>query len=119
MDFGGFILFILCSCSFVVGALIVAFLFLKRSPWRALGLGLLASGALLLALFGRYLYQFYWLDENLYIAAHSGDATKVRELLSKGASPNATWEDGTSALQAAKESGHREVVLLLQNAGAR
>ena len=73
---------------------------------------------MLLVIFGRYLYQECWLDERLFIAAAEGDAARVKDLLSAGASPNATWEDGTSALSAARSAGHKDVMNILENAGA-
>jgi ankyrin repeat protein len=72
----------------------------------------------ILAFLGRLLYQAYWLDERLYIAAAAGDTAGVKALLSAGASPDATWEDGTSALEAARRNGHKGVVTMLENAGA-
>ncbi len=45
-------------------------------------------------------------------------AEVIREFLAKGESPNSVDEEGWSALQAAAENGHIEVVKLLVAAGA-
>ena len=58
------------------------------------------------------------LDEGLFIAAANGDIAEVKILLSAGASPNAAWEDGTSALSVARRRGHKEVAIILERAGA-
>jgi uncharacterized protein len=118
MDFGGFILFALLALGLFFGGIVVAVLGIKRSPARLRGFGFWFVGVVMLLLFGRYLYQEYWLNEGLFIAAARGDTTQVKALLSAGASPNARWEDGTSALLAAKRNGHRDIVTLLEEAGA-
>lgn len=118
MDFGGFILFGIGLLGLAVGGIFVSVQFKKRSPSRRYNLGFWLVGVGLMALFGRFLYQVYGLDENLYIAADSGDTAQVKALLSAGASPNAKWESGTSALDAAKSGGHKDIVALLEKAGA-
>lgn len=118
MDFGGLILFALLAAGLLLGGLVVAVAFLTRSALRWRGLGLWLGGVMLLALFGRHLHQVYWLDEKLFIAASDGDAARVESLLAAGASPNAEWEDGTSALAVARSLGRKDVVRLLKRAGA-
>jgi ankyrin repeat protein len=66
-----------------------------------------------LAILERHLYQVRWFDERLFIAAAKGDTAQVETLLSAGASPNATWEDGTSALSAARSNGHKDIVIII------
>ncbi len=118
MDFGGFIVFGFLACICLVCGVFVTALFVRRSPirWRLLYLWL--GSLVILGLSGRYLYQIYWLDERLFIAAAHGDLAKVKALLAAGASPDATWEDGTSAIETARTRGHEEIVRLLTNAGA-
>jgi hypothetical protein len=94
MDFGGFVLFLFLALGLLVGSLFLAAAFFSRSPRRWRGLGVWLGGLMLLLIFGRYLYQVYWLDERLFMAAAKGDTAQVKVLLSAGASPNATWEDG-------------------------
>ncbi|WP_406698304.1 ankyrin repeat domain-containing protein [Singulisphaera sp. Ch08] len=118
MDFGGFILFMLLAAGLIIFGLCVAAAFLSRSPQRWQRLRLWLAGVVLLSIFGRYLYQVYWLDERLYSAVLRGDVHQVKVLLASGASPNATWEDGTTALHAAQRGGKKEIVLLLKQAGA-
>lgn len=118
MDFGGFILFILLALGLLVGSLFLAAAFFARSPRRWRGLGVWSGGLMLLAILGRLLDQVYWLDESLFTAAAKGDIAQVKALLFAGASPNATWEDGTSALSAARSGGHEGVVIILEHAGA-
>lgn len=118
MDFNGFILFILLAAGLLVGSRFVVVAFFVRSPRRWPGFGLWLGGLILLLILGRGLYQAYWLDERLFIAAAGGDIAQVQALLSSGASPNSAWEDGTSALSAARRAGHKDVVLLLERAGA-
>ena len=114
----GFILFDLLAVGLCVGSLFLIRAFFARSNRRWRGLGLWFGGLTMLVVLGRILYQAYWLDEGLFIAAAKGDIAEVKILLSAGASPNAAWEDGTSALSAARSNGHKEVVITLQHAGA-
>jgi hypothetical protein len=118
MDFGGFILFVLLATGLPLGGLVLAAAFFTRSAPRWRGLGVWLGGMVLLTFFGRFLYQVYWLDEKLVIAASKGDTARVEALLTAGASPNAEWEDGTSALAAARSLGRKDVVRLLKRAGA-
>ena len=118
MDFGGFILFVLLAVGSLVGSLFLVAAFLGRSPRRWRGLGLWLGGLMLLVILGRHLYQVYWLDERLFMAAARGDTAQVKVLVSAGASPDATWEDGTSALSAARTNGHKDVMMILKHAGA-
>jgi ankyrin repeat protein len=46
----------------------------------------------------------------LHKAALAGDAERVKELLKKGADPNAQDKDGYTPLHKAAEKGHVEVV---------
>ncbi|EOR10921.1 ankyrin repeat domain-containing protein [Acinetobacter tandoii] len=48
-----------------------------------------------------------------------GDVEQVEQLLLDGADPNQTDEEGYSALQAAAENDHLDVVKLLVSKGAR
>ncbi|MCX5470025.1 ankyrin repeat domain-containing protein [Acinetobacter nematophilus] len=62
-------------------------------------------------------------DEELYLpelvyAASLGDIEQVEQLLSQGIDPNQTDEEGYSALQAAAENDHLEIVKCLVNKGA-
>jgi hypothetical protein len=58
------------------------------------------------------------LDEELFEAARSGDAAKVRELLERGANPNAKHEWGTTPLHLAAMGGRLNVARLLLERGA-
>ena len=44
---------------------------------------------------------------------------EVERLLKAGANPNATWESGETAIQAAKSGRHEEIVKMLRQVGAR
>jgi hypothetical protein len=55
----------------------------------------------------------------LYGAAESGNVLLVREMLGRGADANTTFLNGDTALNAAKENGHKEVIELLKAAGAK
>ena len=57
-----------------------------------------------------------WID--LHSAASAGDVKRVKELLEKGADPNARDEDGRTPLYWAAFRGHVEVVKLLLEHGA-
>jgi ankyrin repeat protein len=57
-----------------------------------------------------------WTD--LHSAASAGDAERVRELLKKGADPNAKNEYGNTPLHEAASRGHVDVVRLLLEHGA-
>ncbi|TCB32332.1 ankyrin repeat domain-containing protein [Acinetobacter sp. ANC 4910] len=63
-------------------------------------------------------------DEELHLPelvywSSLGDVEQVEELLLAGADPNQTDEEGYSALQAAAENDHLDVVKLLVSKGAR
>ncbi|MCC6003775.1 MAG: ankyrin repeat domain-containing protein [Thermofilum sp.] len=58
------------------------------------------------------------LDEELFIAVKSGNAPKVKELLSKGANVNARDERGHTPLHYAAMEGHAKVAKLLLERGA-
>jgi hypothetical protein len=58
------------------------------------------------------------LDEELFIAVMSGDAPKVKELLSKGANVNARDENGQTPLHWAAIHGRVDVARLLLEHGA-
>ena len=58
------------------------------------------------------------LPELVYWAS-LGDAEQVEQLLLDGADPNQSDDDGYSALQAAAENDHLDVVKLLVSKGAR
>jgi ankyrin repeat protein len=50
----------------------------------------------------------------LHGAAHSGDRELVELLLARGADPDAKHQEGKTALDLARESGHAEVVAILE-----
>jgi ankyrin repeat protein len=57
-------------------------------------------------------------DQKLHIATYKGDVKRVKELLKKGANPNAKDKDGRTPLHAAAYEGHVDVVRLLLEHGA-
>ena len=118
MELGGFILFGILAVGLFLGVLPLIAAFFRRSSWRWRGLGVWFGGLVMLVILWRQLYQAYVLDEGLFIAAANGDIAEVKILLSAGASPNAAWEDGTSALSVARRRGHKEVASILERAGA-
>lgn len=61
----------------------------------------------------------FCLNEPLWIAAYTGKVAKVKFLLSIGANPNSLGEDGTTALETAKQHEYAEIVRILQQAGAK
>jgi hypothetical protein len=91
----------------------------KRSTLPRRSLYILFGGIILLAVLFRGLYQAYWLDEGLFWAAAAGRTAEVNALLSAGANPDSAWEDGTTAINVAKRNGHKEIMLILRNAGAK
>ena len=64
-------------------------------------------------------WHYLFLDEPLYIAARNGNAREVKELLARGADPEATFKGPQTAMQAAQEGGHADVVEILKKAGAK
>ncbi|WP_165249780.1 ankyrin repeat domain-containing protein [Paludisphaera soli] len=118
MDFGGFLLFGLLAAALMVGVLGLMVAFAARWPGRRGPLWFWMCGAVLLAILGKYLHQEYLLNEPLFIASASGDRARVESLLRAGADPEAQWEDGTTALSAARSRGDRDVATMLERAGA-
>jgi hypothetical protein len=119
MDTGRLVLFIINTVVLLVSTPFLVAAFFRRHARRWRGLGLWCIGlSLWLVNFGTHLYQEFWLDERLFVAASNGHTEQVKALLSAGANPNAAWEDGTSALSAARRAGHKDVVLILEEAGA-
>jgi Ankyrin repeats (3 copies) len=75
--------------------------------------------SLCLVLLGGKIRQQYFLNEPFVSACGDGDLAKARELLARGASPDAYGIDFVdTALSAAAASGHREIVALLLRSGA-
>ncbi len=78
---------------------------------------LAGGGFVTLACWAEYHYLF--LDEPLYFAAREGNAGEVKRLLSKGASPEATFKGPETAMQAAQAGGFTDIVEMLKKAGAK
>ncbi len=119
MDFGGFFLFGLLAFVLLIYVPYALYSVLKRK--RSFKLHLSAAAALfaLLLLLGGWLFYIYGLNEPLASAAAEGDLSRVRFLLSVGASPNAVGIDNVyTALTGAAEGGHTEIVKLLLQKGA-
>lgn len=92
--------------------------FWKHQRRRWMGQGVLIVGITATLVFGIHLRHVHGLDEPLFIAAAEGDVARVQALMTAGACPDATREDETSALAAARRTGHAEVVSALRRAGA-
>jgi hypothetical protein len=90
----------------------------KSSPARNSGRAIFLFGAGLLSLLALGVYRFV-INETLFIAAAEGRIDDVKAMLAIGASPDASFEDGTTAIDAAKRRKSEEIVKLLRNAGAR
>ncbi len=118
MDFRGFISRFAMAAANLVGCLWAIADFLRGRPRRWVSLGVVALGLSATAGLGVYLHHVYMLDERLFVAAAEGDVARVEALLAAGACPDSTWEDGTSALAAARRAGYVEVVAALRRAGA-
>ena len=58
-------------------------------------------------------------ERKLLKASWLGDIKEVQRLLSRGVSPNYVDRSGRTALSYAKRNGHKEVVTMLRDAGAR
>ena len=54
----------------------------------------------------------------LMITASNGDTDTVKALLDKGADLNIKFQGGSKALKFAEKKGHKDVVILLKQAGA-
>ena len=119
MESAGFLLFMLLGWVLLAYGTRVAILCAKRSTLPRRSLYIMLGGIILLAMLFRGLYQAYWLDEGLFLAAAAGRTAEVNALLSAGANPDSAWEDGTTAINVAKRNGHKEIVLILRNAGAK
>ena len=91
----------------------------KRIRGSRFAFWLPALNALFLVLWGMFIRQVFFLDEPLVLSARAGILADVRLLLEQGASPNARWEDGQSALDFAKENHDGAMIKLLRSAGAK
>jgi hypothetical protein len=98
------------------GSLIVGLLGYSRRERDRRALWLPGLHLLFLLLWGGFCYQTFFLNEPLIFACQSGNVDEVRNLLWRGADPNATWEDGRTALEFAQDGGHTEVVRALVEA---
>jgi len=120
MDFGGIIAFggLCLVCVTLIAANVYAKV--KQAPRQTRKRLLLALlGCILLILVsGRFLYKVYVLDEGLWGAALSGNLAEVKSLLDAGANPNDVFE-GDNAMDAAVQSGNKEMVDLIRRAGGK
>jgi hypothetical protein len=112
---------------FSIGGGVILFLFLLAGWFfsykggvkvRPFQFGCLLPGTLLLLLGAFSMGRYMALDEPLTIAATDGDVTRVRQLLSVGADPNAIFDGSRSALSSAAVNGHYAVVEILVAHGA-
>ena len=104
-----------CMFLFLVGGGIASIVWRKKSRPFALGCLLPCAVVFLLAAGG--MGKYLLLDEPLYMAASVGDVRKVNRLLAWGANANSDFE-GHSALNAAVEANHAEIVRILIQHGA-
>ena len=119
MDFGAFIIFGLVAVALLIYAPFVIYLLVKRKRSRFLHATIAGGMALFLLFAGAFIYQIYFLDEEMANAAAQGDITTVKTMLARGASPNAEDTDGVKmALTSAAENGHANIVQLLLQRGA-
>ncbi len=118
MDFGIFIVAGLTGL-----ALLFSFPFLLYALWHRLpNCFRLLWINLALTLFLAFACQTIWrisVDEGLWGAARSGNYAEAQEYLRRGASPEATWEDGSTVLKQAQENHDTRMIQLLKAAGAR
>jgi len=85
----------------------------KSWNWRLCGL------LSIFLVFGLALPVYAGTGQDLIAAAKNGNIAKVKALLAKGADVNVKNNNGNTALDAAKASGHTEIVQLLIKAGAK
>lgn len=74
--------------------------------------------AVILMVLGSLRWAWFMLEEDMILAAAVGNAERVQTLLSLHVDPNATTEDGSSALLFAAGNSRRQVVELLLAHGA-
>ena len=119
MDFGAFVVWGLAAITFPISLIVglVCYSRENRKSGRILWLPVLHG--LFLTIGALFIYKVYFLDEKLVSAAMAGDNSEIISLLSRGADPNATWEDGRSAIEWAQENQHPDTVAILRAAGAR
>ena len=118
MDFGIFIVAGLAGL-----ALLFCFPFLLYALWHRLPnrFRLLRINFVLILFFALVCHGIWRIsvDEGLWGAALTGNYAEAQEYLQRGASPEATWEDGSTALQKAEERHDIQMIHLLKTAGAR
>ena len=113
--------FLLLASLVAMAVLAIVFVVRKRLPRPLTLLAFLSTCGLLLVtgFCVSGVRQQYFLDEPMASAAASGRLAEVRQLLDKGASPDAWGVDYVSpALVGAAEGGHVVVVKLLLERGA-
>ena len=59
------------------------------------------------------------IDAELIVACEKDDINKIRELLDKGANVNVSKKDGASPMDLAKGQKNKDVIALLEKAGAK
>ena len=74
--------------------------------------------AVILVVLGSLRWAWFMLEEDMISAAAVGNAERVQTLLTLHVDPNATTEDGSTALYFAASNSHRDIVELLLARGA-
>ena len=117
MDFGYILLPPVLLVTFIV--LVATMVIRRQAASRVIRRGLLLASLLTLVLFFLACGNFVRVnrEEALVFAAWRGDAEVVRMELARGTNPESAYDDKT-ALEAAQEGGHVEIVRLLKEAGA-
>lgn len=107
------------AAALLIYAPLVIYLPVKRKRSRFFHATIAGGMAIFLLFLGAFIYQAYFLDEELANAAAQGDTATVKTMPARGASPNAQGTDGIkTALTGAAESGHAASVQLLLQRGA-
>jgi ankyrin repeat protein len=119
MDFGGFILVGLLGIAFALFTTLAVAVRLKYGKHSKPILFCAGACLFLFLPAAAWVVYIYGLNEPLAIAAGEGNTSRVQLLLRFGASPNAEGVDGTTtALIAAAQGGHAEIVKVLLERGA-
>jgi uncharacterized protein len=125
-EFVPFVAFLVLAIAAIAGVIVGVVLLISargKKGRRLVSVAVLVATVavlLVLLLMAANIRQQFFLNEPFVTACGQGDLAEAERLLARGASPNAYGIDfAQTALIAASEQGHRDIVVLLLDNGAK